>query len=153
MFKDEIGFTASSTSKKIRGLVSKVLKGYNITAEQWTVLKELTFVSSLSQKELSAKTDKDQATLTKILDLLEKHDLATRIPNPEDRRSFLVEVSEKGRSTVEAAMPAVEDMYGEILQGITDEHLHLFMNILVTIQRNISKHEASNCLTVSKKEG
>ncbi|WP_223254965.1 MarR family transcriptional regulator [Bacillus atrophaeus] len=42
----------------------------------------------ISQKELSARADKDQATLTKILDLLEKKNFIRREANPRDRALF-----------------------------------------------------------------
>jgi DNA-binding MarR family transcriptional regulator len=137
MLKDDIGFTASTTSKKIRALVSKSLKTYNITAEQWTVLKQLSFVSGINQKELSQRTDKDQATLTKILDLLEQNQFLSRLPNPDDRRSFCIQITDEGRRLVEQVMPAIEGLYEKILQHLSNEQLDEFMAVLLQIQQNI----------------
>jgi DNA-binding MarR family transcriptional regulator len=141
MLKDDIGFTASTTSKKMRGLVSKSLKTYNITAEQWTVLKQLSFVSGINQKELSQRTDKDQATLTKILDLLEQNQFISRLPNPDDRRSFCIQITDEGRRLVEKVMPAIEGLYEKILKRLSNEQLDEFMTVLLQIQQNIKEFQ------------
>ncbi|WP_026692352.1 MarR family winged helix-turn-helix transcriptional regulator [Peribacillus kribbensis] len=139
MLKDDIGFTASSTSKLMRGQVNVVLKPYGITAEQWTVLKHLSFEKHLNQKDLSQRTDKDQATLTKILDLLEHRGLAARIVNPDDRRSFLVEITTQGKELVQTVLPLIETIYEDILHGLSSAQLDEFMKIMKQIQQNI-KH-------------
>ncbi|MED1201875.1 MarR family winged helix-turn-helix transcriptional regulator [Heyndrickxia acidicola] len=139
MLKDDIGFTASTTSKKIKALVSKSLKAYNVTAEQWTVLKQLSFVSGINQKELSQRTDKDQATLTKILDLLEQNHFIVRLPNPEDRRSFCIQITDEGRRLVEKVIPDIEGLYEKILNHLSKEQLDNFMEVLLQIQQNIKE--------------
>lgn len=49
----------------------------------------------MSQKELSKLTEKDQATLTRIIDLLEKKKLIQRRINEQDRRSFILHVTDE----------------------------------------------------------
>ncbi|WP_180955328.1 MarR family winged helix-turn-helix transcriptional regulator [Peribacillus deserti] len=139
MLKDHIGFTASTTSKMMRGCVNLTLKPFGITAEQWTVLKHLSFVSHINQKDLSKRTDKDQATLTKILDLLEHHKLAARMPNPDDRRSFFIEITEQGKKLVDEAKPLIECLYDDILHGLSQNQIDMFMETLHHIQSNIKK--------------
>ncbi|MFB6467438.1 MarR family winged helix-turn-helix transcriptional regulator [Cytobacillus sp. Hz8] len=97
MSKDKaIGSSTVRLSKKLTRILNHYLKPYSITTEQWSVLRTLNEADQISQKELSERADKDQATLTKILDLLEKHGYASRMPNPSDRRSYLITITEKG---------------------------------------------------------
>ncbi|MCY9110996.1 MarR family transcriptional regulator [Bacillus atrophaeus] len=63
------------TSRRIIRFLAFHLKEEGITPEQWTVLKRVGESRGISQKELSARADKGQATLTEILDLLEKEEL------------------------------------------------------------------------------
>lgn len=137
MLKDDIGFCTSTTSKLLRSTVTHSLKPFNITAEQWTVLKQLSFVEHLTQKALAEKADKDQATLTKILDLLEKRDLVKRLPNPDDRRSYLIEITNEGRVLTEKVLPHVENLYTTIFEGISEEKLRSFVSVLQDIQLNV----------------
>ncbi|MFS0780207.1 MarR family winged helix-turn-helix transcriptional regulator [Bacillus sp. 1P06AnD] len=139
MLKDDIGFAASSTTKLIRALINHELKQYHITSEQWTVLKQLSFVSDLNQKELSLRTDKDQATLTKILDLLEQRKLLKRKANPNDRRSYIVEITDQGRDLVDIVLPQVEELFESILAHLSEKQLDEFMAVLKQIRVNIEE--------------
>ena len=56
-----------------------------------------------------------QSTLTSILDRLERTGLVQRSINPEDRRSFLVHITDAGRVVAEQSNRRLEAMEGEIL--------------------------------------
>jgi DNA-binding MarR family transcriptional regulator len=138
MSKDKsIGSASVNTSRKISRILNIYLKPYHITTEQWSVLRTLSESDHISQKELSEIADKDQATLTKILDLLEKNEFAKRIPNPSDRRSFLIKITEKGTELAGEIAPYIEDVFSKIIHGIGEESLEIYQNVLLSIEKNI----------------
>jgi DNA-binding MarR family transcriptional regulator len=138
LFKDDlIGFNTVKTAKKISRLLNLKLKPYKVTSEQWGVLKRLYEMDHVSQKGLSERADKDQATLTKILDLLEKQELVTRDPNPEDRRAFLICMTEKGRNLVEELIPVVEDLFIRITGPINQDQLETYVSVLGQLQESL----------------
>ena len=47
------------------------------------------------------------ATMTATLDVLEHRGWIRRTPNPDDRRSLLIEITRKGRSTADRFLPGV----------------------------------------------
>jgi DNA-binding MarR family transcriptional regulator len=47
-------------------------------------------------------------TLTTMVDALERQDLITRVPDPDDRRAIQLELSESGRALMEPLAQAVE---------------------------------------------
>jgi DNA-binding MarR family transcriptional regulator len=132
-----IGWTSVKTSKKITRVVNTYLKPYNITTEQWSVLRTLHDLDDITQKELSDKSDKDQATLTKILDLLEARELIRRIPHHADRRSFLIRITDKGKQLVKQLIPFLEDLFAKIIQGIDVDSLAIYQEVLHAIETNI----------------
>ncbi|TKC15362.1 MarR family winged helix-turn-helix transcriptional regulator [Robertmurraya kyonggiensis] len=132
-----IGSASVRLSKKMTRIINHYLKPYHITTEQWAVLRTLHESSQIPQKELSIKTDKDQATLTKILDLIEKRELVRRIPNPTDRRSFLIEITEKGTALVEELTHFIEEIFTKIVNGIEQEKLAIFQEVLHSLETNI----------------
>ncbi|MBK5262088.1 MAG: MarR family transcriptional regulator, partial [Peptostreptococcaceae bacterium] len=71
-FEQNLGFIISRTNTKIKNNLAKALKPYNITHEQWPLLKWLWVQDGISQKELSEKSFKDQPTTARILDKLEQ---------------------------------------------------------------------------------
>ncbi|WP_246206626.1 MarR family winged helix-turn-helix transcriptional regulator [Virgibacillus ihumii] len=132
-----IGSASVRLSKKISRIVNHHLKEFNITTEQWAVLRTLHEYGLITQKTLSDRADKDKATLTKILDLLEKHHYTERVRNPEDRRSFFIQITEKGSSLVEEVGPYLDTVYSEIIEGIDRDKLSLYQEVLNSLEKNI----------------
>jgi len=138
-----IGFNTVSTSKRISRLLNIKLKPYDIRAEQWTVLKRLYEIDEINQKDLSERADKDQATVTKILDLLEKRGLVERKPNPNDRRSFLISITDKGKELAKELTPFIEDIFKTITENISEDELKCYVDVLKRLQENIEKCEGT----------
>lgn len=141
MSKDQLfGSSTARVSKKMTRMINFYLKPHQITAEQWSVLRSLNAEDHISQKELAKRTDKDQATLTKILDLLEKNGFIQRLHNPLDRRSYLVQITDKGKQLTNQVAPIIEHVFSQILYGISQEKLMMFVKILADIEKNLDKH-------------
>lgn len=132
-----IGSASVRTSKKLSRILNVYLKPFHITTEQWSVLRTLSESDRISQKELSELADKDQATLTKILDLLEKHDFVKRIANPADRRSYLIAITGKGTDLTKEVAPFLEDIFSDIINGIDENSLTIYQEVLLSLERNI----------------
>lgn len=134
-----IGSASVRLSKKLTRIINHYLKPFHITTEQWSVLRTLNESDQISQKELSIRSDKDQATLTKIIDLLVKQENVERLANPLDRRSFLVKITPKGTKLVEEVTPYLEDIFMQITQGLNKERLAMFREVSLTLEDNIDK--------------
>jgi DNA-binding MarR family transcriptional regulator len=132
-----IGAASVRLSKKITRLINLFLKPYNITTEQWSVLRTLHETDDIAQKDLSNRVDKDQATLTKILDILEKNRFAERISNPIDRRSYLIRITEKGRKLVGEVTPYLERIYDEMVKDIESEKIDIFKEVMLSLEGRI----------------
>src|SRR6218665_55699 len=59
----------------------------DITVDQWLVLKTISDYPEITQKELAENVFKDQASITRIVDLLVKRGYISRKPNSDNRRS------------------------------------------------------------------
>lgn len=73
------------------------------------------------------------STLTSMLDRLERRGLITRGVHPEDRRSFLVELSEKGLDTARAVTQVVVDLENDIHQHCQPSDLEGFRRVMDAI--------------------
>jgi len=71
------------------------------------------------------------------LDLLEKRSLIQRLPNPEDRRSFLIEITEKGISLKTELFPFVERVFTEVIDGIEADQLAIYQKVMNQLEKNI----------------
>lgn len=73
------------------------------------------------------------STLTAMLDRLEKGGLLRRVPNPEDRRSVLLEIEADGGRVAKALREEIEDFESQIRNAITDHDLAGFREVLDAI--------------------
>ncbi|WP_152399861.1 MarR family winged helix-turn-helix transcriptional regulator [Paenibacillus cellulositrophicus] len=137
-YEDLYGQFVSRTSRALNRYMALHLKDDDITPEQWTVIKRLSEQDGITQKDLAWIADKDQANLTKILDILERKHLVRRSRNEEDRRSFLIYITEEGRKLHGEVVGRINRLYREeVLAGIPESELALFSEMLKRINRNI----------------
>jgi DNA-binding MarR family transcriptional regulator len=73
-----------------------VVKGKGLTLPQLHTLEILGIHGPLRMKELAGKMGVTTGTLTVLADRLESKNLVRRTPNTKDRRSYLVELTDKG---------------------------------------------------------
>ncbi|MFZ5428192.1 MAG: MarR family winged helix-turn-helix transcriptional regulator [Thermodesulfobacteriota bacterium] len=87
--------------EKLSSWEHAVVRGSSLTLPQMHTLEILGQHPALRMKELAAKMGVTTGTLTVTVDRLEKRGLVVRAPNETDRRSFLVELTGKGRALFE----------------------------------------------------
>jgi DNA-binding MarR family transcriptional regulator len=74
-----------------------------------------------------------KSTLTSLLDRLECRGLIVRRPNPRDRRSLLVDLTDQGRRLAAEVQRPVEELEREIRAAVTEEDLGGFRRVLEAI--------------------
>ena len=93
--------------------------GFDITIDQWLVLKSLQENSHLSQNEIADLVFKDMASITRIIELLVKKELVERHINKSDRRKFELKITKNGKKMIELISPIVKNNRKQALKGIT----------------------------------
>lgn len=139
-----VGMYINYINRKILRFLSLNLEKYNITTEQWSILLHLLEKDGMNQKQLAKEVDKDQATLVRILDILERKKLVVRKKSTEDRRSFLIYTTPEGKKMQKEVYPFVEGLFGNIINGISTDQLNSFIDTLNKIEKNISIEEDKN---------
>ena len=137
-YDKNIGNFTSLINKKMVYFLNSQLGVFDLTAEQWQVLLTLSKQNKINQKILSQAVNKDQPTLTRMLDILERKALVERHLSKEDRRSFSVHITEKGLDLTEKLIPYIEDIFKKILNGISEKDLKTYLDVLTKIDNNIT---------------
>jgi DNA-binding MarR family transcriptional regulator len=94
-------------SKRIRRTMDETLSDFDLTWGEWSMLGSLRAAKParrLSAGELSRKHELSTGAMTSRLDKLERAGFVRRLPNPEDRRGVLVELTDAGRQAWEQAV-------------------------------------------------
>jgi DNA-binding MarR family transcriptional regulator len=110
---------------------------FDITIDQWLILKSLNKHNDLNQKQLAEITGKDHPTLTRIVDLLCKKKLTERRIHPSDRRSFIVHLTEIGKQRVTEWTPKMAEIRMKAWQNLNPEDYDNLRRILTTICDNL----------------
>ncbi|TDF98552.1 MarR family winged helix-turn-helix transcriptional regulator [Paenibacillus piri] len=134
-----IGFQMGVTYRKLSNLLHSRLKEHEITPEQWSVLYQVERADGLIQKELAERTDKDRPTTTRILDQLEGKGYIYKKTGENDRRSFLVYITDQGRSLIHATLPIENQTIDEVKRCMTEGEYNLFMELLLRVNRRVNE--------------
>src|SRR6476646_3880808 len=73
----------------------------------------------LTPSEISERTFHSSATMTSLLDALEREGWARRVPNPDDRRSVLMEITDEGKALADRFLPSVRRVERVIVEDLT----------------------------------
>ncbi|MBW7476440.1 MarR family transcriptional regulator [Paenibacillus oenotherae] len=133
------GFVMGVTYRKLSGLLQSRLKEYDITPEQWSILYHIDQAEGLIQKELAERTFKDKPTTTRILDQLENKGLVYKKAGEKDRRSFLVYITEKGKSLMQVTTPIEGQVIDIIKECVSEEEYELLLQLLFRINQHVSE--------------
>jgi len=127
------------TARRVKQYAQQQFKemGFNITVDQWLVLKHLNEHEEMKQNALAELINKDNPTLTRIIDLLCKKGLTERTLHPADRRSFIVSLTKEGIKKVEQLKPKIKNVRLKAWEGLSERDFNQFKKILNTIYQNL----------------
>ena len=83
------------------------------------------------------------ASMTSLLDTLERRGLAVRSPHPTDRRKILVDVTTEGRRIVDHMLPVVHATATEAFSGLTEKERQLLIELLTRVRRQVHQMATS----------
>jgi DNA-binding MarR family transcriptional regulator len=109
---------------------SKRLAPYDLTPPQFFVFHALCRGGSMSLGELSEQVCMDPSTLTGIVDRLEKKNYVQRKQNPGDRRSTLVDLTDKGRVIAPKIVKFAGEIDDRLRQHFSIDEMQHFEKIL-----------------------
>ena len=132
-------FKIDTTIKKIRNYMQRGLADANIdlTVDQWVVLDHLSQNRGISQIELGNITFKDPPTMTRILDLLVKKALVTRLNSSSDRRKFTIDLTEKGKDIHIKANQIITEVRKQAWNNLNEADYQTLVKIMDTIYSNV----------------
>lgn len=110
-----------------------------ITIDQWLVLKCLKENPKSTQIELAEKVFKDNASITRIIDLLVKAGFLHREINPKDRRKTILKITQSGQKILDDVYKIVLKNRAKALENISPEEIETVNTVLKKISFNCKK--------------
>ncbi len=117
----------------------RIFYDYGLTLPQFTVLEVLYSKGPLTVKEIINKVLSSGGSMTVVIRNLEHQGLVFRRPNPEDRRSYLISISEEGRKLMDEVFPLHMESLGITFSTLTEEEKLQMVSYLKRISANGEK--------------
>ena len=116
--------------------LNNTLKSFDITAEQYNVLRILRGKHTESQcvKEIGSRMLEKSSNVPRIIDRLVAKKLVKRTTSKQDKRETLISITEKGLSLLEEASKMAEKQSEEIF-GLTNEEADVLNGLLEKMRK------------------
>lgn len=92
-------------SESVNSRLNRHLAEADLTISQFGVMEALLHLGPLNQKALGEKLLKSGGNITMVIDNLEKCGHVERQRDPEDRRSVLIHLTDKGKQFISSFFP------------------------------------------------
>lgn len=131
-------YTLDKAIRTYRMYSQKQLKanGCKISVDQWLIVKCVLENPSISQQEIAANVFKDNASVTRIIELLVKSGYLERSTHLKDRRKSNLEVTDTGKLIINKVYGLVLQNRKTALQGIAQNDLEILNSTLKKIIEN-----------------
>ena len=85
---------------------------------------------SLTPSQIGDRLLVSSATMTSLLDTLEQRGWVRRTPNPDDRRSLLIEITDAGRATADVFIPGLHKLEHRVMSALTADERDQLLGVL-----------------------
>lgn len=119
----------------------KFLARHGISQGRFTVLMLLNRCNgeTSTPAELAEEAGVTRATMTGLIDTLEKDGLARRETDPNDRRTVLVRLTPAGEALLERTLPDYFRCVSDLMQPLEEQERRQFVALLQKIQRGLGR--------------
>ena len=125
---------------KLKQFTAAMIKRNNIdlTPEQFLLIDLLWNEGPMSQQVMADTMHKDKNSITNLADQLERKGWVVRKKDDFDRRSNILILTEKAESLKLEAKEKGISILEQIIEGITEEDLTVFLNTLEKLSDNMN---------------
>ncbi len=110
--------------------------GFDITIDQWLLLKTVQENPDCSQQLIAEKVFKDVASVTRITEILVQKKYIVREFHKTDRRRFALTITDEGNEIIQKVLPQINANRKKALNSLSEENIKTFRTLLRTITNN-----------------
>jgi MarR family transcriptional regulator for hemolysin len=133
----------AETAHALRRAFDRRAANLGVTRAQWRVLVKVSRSPGLRQVEIADMLDIEPITLCRIIDRLEESGLIARRRDPDDRRAWLLELTEKAEPLVGKLRGIANELLTDAFAGLDDEEVVKLRAMLAKIRENVAVRDAA----------
>ncbi len=133
----ELVMNAVRTADILLDRLGRELRRFDVTQAGGLVLGILRDHGAMPPSELGERLIVTRATVTGLVDSLERRGYVRRAPHPDDRRRLLVEITEEGRNVVARLRPHVHEREKAWMSALSEDELRRTIDLLHAVQSSL----------------
>jgi homoprotocatechuate degradation regulator HpaR len=118
-----------------------IFRKYNVTEQQWRVLRMVTSANAMTAGELSQAIFISMPSLSRIMQSLEARNLIRRRANEDDLRKTMVSSTSTAQAMVAEAAIWSDTRYRDIAQWFGKERLEHLQQLLDDLVQTLDQHQ------------
>jgi DNA-binding MarR family transcriptional regulator len=143
--KEFLPYLLSITSNAVSGRIAlEYRQRFGLSVPEWRVMAVLGDAGPLTQRDLTRLTVMDKVAVNRACKILEERGLASRLPNEQDGRSHLLELTESGTRMHDEIMPLALEMERRLFSNFTREEVAHFRHLLDRVRGEVDDLEADD---------
>ncbi len=115
--------------------------GARLTKVQWLMLKLLDREDGQPQNQLAFLANRDKASLTRLIDTMERKNLVARIPSKSDQRINHIHITKHGEKIYRQTIPVFEELIQIVQKDVSDEEIETVIRVMKKIIDNLKEAE------------
>jgi DNA-binding MarR family transcriptional regulator len=127
------GYLINHLARIFAQALAREIRPMGLVPGQFMVLLELWREDGLTQRDLVARLDVEQATLANTLARMERDGLVTRVPHPTDGRAQLVRITALARRLEAPATAAADQVNRRLLAALPDGDRQGFVSAMQAV--------------------
>ena len=134
--EDSVGYLLARSRTMLAKAADAALAEHNITHAQGSILIKLATGGCTTAADFARELYIDAASMTRMIDRLEKRGLLARAPNPDDRRQFKLRLTNEGTLLVEKLPALYTATLNRCFSGFSAEELGFLKCLLRKLLAN-----------------
>ena len=135
---DLLGTLIHDVAHLLRTDIDRRLSPYNLTRVKWLALGIIKNNPDITQAELAQEMELGFATVGKLIDRLEERGFVERVPNPTDRRSNHLMLTQASRSLLTDLDSVAKEFRKTALSSLSSNEVKGLNKGLLKIKENLS---------------
>jgi DNA-binding MarR family transcriptional regulator len=133
-------FLMEQVVKQYRKMATQYFREHKagISVDHWVILKRISENDGCSQVEVAESTVKDAPSMTRYIDKLVNEKLIVKQLDPEDRRRYMLFITDKGRQLIDRLLPIVQEYRARATQGFSETEKKTLIALLQRMHQNLS---------------
>lgn len=131
----ELYLALEKCTKKVREKFNTLLSKneISITFDQWLILKEISEVQGINQKDVALALSKEVASVSRILKKLVERDLVTKKSNSSNMREYKLYLTPEGYELIEKGMQISDKLFTDLFSTVYEQELNLVTKVITRV--------------------